>query len=147
MVENYKNESMKDVAYSLLKEKNEPIAFVDLFKEVASKLELTPEESQQKIALFYTDITLDGRFVNLKDNTWDLRERQTYDKVHIDMNDVYSDIDEETAANADVEELDDEEKAELGVDSEDGDDSGDSNTDDNADGEADEEGSTNKEEM
>src|SRR5574344_1781623 len=139
MVENYKNESMKDVAYSVLKDKKEPISFVDLFKEVASKLELTPDEAKQKIAYFYTDITLDGRFVDLKDNTWDLRERQTYDKVHIDMNDVYSDIDEETAANAEVEELDDEEKAELGVDSEDGDDSGDSNTDDNADGEADEE--------
>lgn|SRR5574344_2681663 len=141
MVENYKNESMKDVAYSLLKEKNEPIAFVDLFKEVASKLELTPEESQQKIALFYTDITLDGRFVNLKDNTWDLRERQTYDKVHIDMNDVYSDIDEETAANTDVEELDETEKEEMGVVSDDEED-GDGTSDD-----ADEENSSNKEEI
>ena len=142
MVENYKNESMKDVAYSILKDKKEPISFADLFKDVASKLELTPDEAKQKIAYFYTDITLDGRFVDLKDNAWDLRERQTYDKVHIDMNDVYSDIDEETAANADVEELDDVEKAELGVDSDD--DSGDSNSDD---GEPDEEGSTNKEEM
>lgn len=145
MVENYKNESMKDVAYSILKDKKEPITFADLFKDVTSKLELTPDEAKQKIAYFYTDITLDGRFVDLKDNTWDLRERQTYDKVHIDMNDVYSDIDEETAANADVEELDDAEKAEFGVDSdENNDDSGDSNSDD---GETDEEGSTNKEEM
>jgi len=145
MVENYKNESMKDVAYSILKDKKEPITFADLFKDVTNKLELTPDEAKQKIAYFYTDITLDGRFVDLKDNTWDLRERQTYDKVHIDMNDVYSDIDEETAANADVEELDDAEKAELGVDSdENNDDSGDSNSDD---GETDEEGSTNKEEM
>ena len=26
---------------------------------------------------------------------WDLRERQSFDKVHIDMNDIYSEIDEE----------------------------------------------------
>jgi DNA-directed RNA polymerase delta subunit len=34
---------------------------------------------------------LDGRFVFLGDNLWDLRSRQTFDKVHIDMKDAYSD--------------------------------------------------------
>ena len=145
MLENFKNESMIDVAYGVLKSKTTPISFNDMYKEVAQKLGFTPEMASKKVTFFYTDLSLDGRFVDLKDNTWDLRERQTYDKVHIDMNDVYSDIDEETAANADVEELDDAEKAELGVDSdENNDDSGDSNSDD---GETDEEGSTNKEEM
>ena len=35
---------------------------------------------------------LDGRFVTLGDNLWDLRSRHTFDKVHIDMKDVYSDV-------------------------------------------------------
>jgi len=139
MAENYKNESMKDVAYSLLKDHRKPIVFVDLFKEVALKLEMTPDEMNVKIALFYTDITLDGRFVDLKDNTWDLRERQTYDKVHIDMNDVYSDIDEETAANTDVEELDEVEKEEMGVTNDD--------EEDDTSTESDDENSSNKEEI
>ena len=69
-------------------------------------IELTDEESLAKIAQFYTNLSLDGRFVTLGNNEWDLRKNQTYDKVHIDMNDVYSDIEEETAANRDVEELD-----------------------------------------
>ena len=39
-------------------------------------------------------MSLSGTFVVLGENTWDLRVRHTYDKVHIDVNDVYSDVDE-----------------------------------------------------
>lgn len=115
MLEEYKNKSMVDVAYMIVKETVNPILFKDLYKELVSKLELSEEEANAKIASFYTNLTLDGRFVDLKNTLWDLRERQTYDKVHIDINDVYSDIDEETDANTDLEELDETEKEELGV--------------------------------
>ena len=59
---------------------------------------------------------MDGRFVNLGDNQWDLRTNQTYDKVHIDMNDVYSDIEEETKGNRDLEEFDNDEIEAEGLD-------------------------------
>ena len=36
---------------------------------------------------------LDGRFVTLGENEWDLRSRHTFDKVHIDMKDVYNEDD------------------------------------------------------
>ena len=42
-----------------------------------------------------TQLTLDGRFVTLGENVWDLRIRHTFDKVHIDMNEVYSDDEED----------------------------------------------------
>lgn len=116
MAENYKNESMVDVAYSVLKEKGEIIKFSDLFNEVASRLELTDTEKADNISNFYTGLSLDGRFVNLGDNEWDLRVNQTYDKVHIDMNDVYSDIEEETKGNRDLEEFDHEEIEAEGLD-------------------------------
>lgn len=116
MAENYKNESMVDVAYSVLKEKGEIIKFSDLFNEVASILELTDTEKADNISNFYTGLSLDGRFVNLGDNEWDLRVNQTYDKVHIDMNDVYSDIEEETKGNRDLEEFDHEEIEAEGLD-------------------------------
>ncbi len=109
MAENYRNESMVDIAYSVLKEKGEIIKFSDLFNEVALRLELTEEQKSDYISNFYTCLSLDGRFVNLGDNEWDLRVNQTYDKVHIDMNDVYSDIEEETKGNRDLEEFDNEE--------------------------------------
>lgn len=106
MEKNYKNESMVDVAFDILNETQRTMNFQELYHEITKKLELTDEESLTKIAQFYTNLSLDGRFVTLGNNEWDLRKNQTYDKVHIDMNDVYSDIEEETAANRDVEDLD-----------------------------------------
>ena len=106
MAENYKNESMVDVAYSVLKDLNKITRFCDLYNEVAIRLELTEQEKEDRISQFYTGLSLDGRFVTLGDNEWDLRSNQTYDKVHIDMNDVYSDMEEETKENTDFEEYD-----------------------------------------
>ena len=37
---------------------------------------------------------MSGKFVTLTDNTWDLRSRHTYAKVHIDVNDVYTEVEE-----------------------------------------------------
>lgn len=118
MEENYKNESMVDVAYGVLSQKNSVTGFNELFNDVAEKLELTPEQKADAISNFYTNLSLDGRFVNLGDNQWDLRTNQTYDKVHIDMNDVYSDIEEETKGNRDLEEFDNEEIEAEGLDEE-----------------------------
>ena len=131
MAENYKNESMVDVAYSVLKDLNKITRFCDLYNEVAIRLELTEQEKEDRISKFYTGLSLDGRFVTLGDNEWDLRSNQTYDKVHIDMNDVYSDMEEETKANTDFEEYDKEEIEAEGLkdDSDEDDDSEDHDAD------------------
>ena len=122
-MENYKNESMVDVAYSVLKEGNKQYSFKELFEEVATKLEFSDEEKINRISKFYTNLSLDGRFVTVGNNEWDLRENQTYDKVHIDMNDVYSDLDESYESNQETEDLE-EEKAANGDESDDDDVSG-----------------------
>ena len=44
---------------------------------------------------------------NLGENEWDLRERHVFDKVHIDMRDVYSDV---QTSDDDIEEKDEEEE-------------------------------------
>lgn len=131
MAENYKNESMVDVAYSVLKDLNKITRFCDLYNEVVIRLELTEQEKEDRISQFYTGLSLDGRFVTLGDNEWDLRSNQTYDKVHIDMNDVYSDMEEETKANTDFEEYDKEEIEAEGLkdDSDEDDDSEDHDAD------------------
>ena len=54
----------------------------------------------QNESLFYTNITLDGRFITVGENRWDLRSRHKFDEVHIDMNDIYAD-DEEDASEED----------------------------------------------
>ncbi len=133
MAENYKNESMVDVAYSVLKGVPASMNFKDIYTKVLELKQMSEEEGKKVIAQFYTNLTLDGRFVDLKDNEWGLRERETYDKVHIDMNDVYSDIDEEAKANYDIDEHDEDEDDMLGERE---------GEDEDSDGETDEESSS-----
>ena len=110
MEENYKNESMVDIAYSILKNEGSILSFTELFDKVAEKLELTESEKNDRISSFYTDISLDGRLVNVKDNKWDLRVNQKYENVHMDINDVYAEMDAEAIGNRDREEYDPDEE-------------------------------------
>ena len=87
--------SMVEVAYELLSKKQGPQKFNKFWIEVSDVLSLNGEERERLISSFYTKLTLDERFVLLEDNMWDLRERQSFDKVHIDMNDIYSEIEDE----------------------------------------------------
>ncbi len=107
-----KDKCMLDEAYDIVTENGQAISFRELVDKVAANLEMTNEEKLARLGAFYTDLSLDGRFVALTDNTWDLRLRHTYDKVHINVNEVYSDEGEE---DIDAEEFEgeEEEKAEY----------------------------------
>ena len=67
----------------------------NMLAEICEELGLTQEDRVARVSYFYTQLTLDGRFVTLGENVWDLRIRHTFDKVHIDMNEVYSEDEEE----------------------------------------------------
>ena len=96
------NKSNLDVAYELIVRAEGPVDFKTIWEEVVSVQELDPLSARKSIGQFYTNLSLDGRFVTLGENVWDLRERHTFDKVHIDMNDVYRDV--ETTQEIDEEE-------------------------------------------
>lgn len=87
--------SMLDVAYEIISAEDNPVSFKNLVEQIGAKLNLSEEELKGKLARFYTNLMLDGRFVTLGENTWDLRARNKFEKVHIDMNDVYKEDDEE----------------------------------------------------
>lgn len=80
-----------DVAFELVSRKKNPVVFSKLWEEVSQIQGLGEEEAKKRASKFYTALSLDGRFITLGDNTWDLRSRYTFDKVHIDMNEVYTD--------------------------------------------------------
>ena len=86
--------SLPETAFEVLTAAKDAMTFAELYAKVAEIAEMSEEEKAARIGQFYTDISLDGRFVGLTDNNWDLRSRHTYDKVHIDVNDVYSEVDE-----------------------------------------------------
>ena len=100
--------SLIDYAFDFIKSKKEPVSFADIWAYVVKNAGLSDEEAADKVSRFYTNLMLDGRFVTLGENSWDLRVRHTFDKVHIDMKDVYSD-DEDEEIDVDTEELDKEE--------------------------------------
>lgn len=65
--------SLIEIAYEFLKSKKEAVAFKEIMDEITTLLELSEDEVKAKIAQFYTDLNIDGRFLGLGDNRWGLR--------------------------------------------------------------------------
>lgn len=84
--------SLIEYAYDYVSGKKTSSSFKDIWAYVVKEAGLTDEEAAARVSKFYTNLMLDGRFVTLGENEWDLRVRHTFDKVHIDMKDVYSDV-------------------------------------------------------
>ncbi len=84
--------SLLDHAFDYVSGQNQPSKFQDIWAYCVKEAGLTPEEAAQKVSRFYTNLMLDGRFVTLGENQWDLRVRHKYESVHIDMSEVYSDV-------------------------------------------------------
>lgn len=82
--------SMADIAYDILSKKKRAIMFNKLWEEVSK----TYGASNDQIAQFYSDLTLDSRFASLKDNKWDLVERRKYDESHVDISKIELEEDE-----------------------------------------------------
>ena len=98
--------SMVNVAYEVMSKKKKAVEFLKLYDEISQNLGFDEETRAKNISNFYTQLILDGRFVTLGENTWDLRSRHTFDKVHIDMNEIYVEEDEEIIDEIDEESID-----------------------------------------
>ncbi|MBM7704083.1 DNA-directed RNA polymerase subunit delta [Metabacillus iocasae] len=81
--EQLKEMSMIGLTYTLLSEKADrtPMSFQEIMNEVKAILELTDEEVKAKIAQFYTDLNIDGRFISVGENRWGLRSWYPYDQI------------------------------------------------------------------
>lgn len=95
------SKSMTDVAYEILSSKKRAAQFNKLWEDVSK----VTGASKDKIAQFYSDLTLDSRFVSLKENKWDLVERRKYEESHIDLSQIELDEDEPEEVDSDNEEI------------------------------------------
>lgn len=97
-----------DIAFDLLSKKKKEVPFIKLWQEVSQIRGLTQAQADDKIAQFYADMTLDSRFVHLKDNTWDLRSRHKFEDVVIKTDAILVDDEdeEEEEINEEIEEND-----------------------------------------
>jgi DNA-directed RNA polymerase subunit delta len=92
-----------DIVLEILQKANEPVTFEELWEEVNKQKKYSEEEVGKRMSQLYTNMSLDGRFVNVRDNTWDLRDRVTFADVHLSMYDFYT---EDTEDDEDDIELD-----------------------------------------
>lgn len=77
--------SLIEITYYILSEKKQPMAFNDLVDEIAELLGSTKEEIVDKIAQFYTDLNIDGRFLNVGGNTWGIKAWYSVDQFEDDI--------------------------------------------------------------
>lgn len=71
--EQLKDLSLIEMAYEYLKDSKQLINFHDLVSEVEKADGITHKEMKSRLAQFYTDINIDGRFLSLGGNRWGLR--------------------------------------------------------------------------
>ena len=102
--------SMIEVAYEIVSTSEAPLSFQDLWKKVAYQQGFTPKQIEDNISRFYSQLGIDGRFVMLEENYWDLKSRHPYEKSHIDMNEIYLAEDDEEEAPLIEQDENDEEK-------------------------------------
>lgn len=102
--------AMVEVAYELFLEGKKPYVFSDLVKEIASHLGLTKKQVEEKIAQFYTDINIDGRFICVGENMWGLRTWYPYEQIEEEIVPAAKPKKKKAkkkAAKADIEDFDD----------------------------------------
>lgn len=73
--------SLVEVAHAIIEETGDVYDFTDLLVLIQEYLNLSEEELEAKMARFYTDINIDGRFISLGDNRWGLRAWYPIDSI------------------------------------------------------------------
>jgi len=94
--------SYTDLTYMLIKENNKTVTTPVVFKEICNLLDYSESEFESKIGDYYTSLTLDKRFVLLKNNEWDVRDNHSIQIV------VDDEDEEETEEETEEEIIEDE---------------------------------------
>ncbi|MDT3959554.1 DNA-directed RNA polymerase subunit delta [Staphylococcus kloosii] len=73
--------SFIDMAYSLLNEKADTMNLYDIIDEFKTIGHYEDNEIENRIVQFYTDLNTDGRFLNVGENVWGLRDWYSVDDI------------------------------------------------------------------
>jgi DNA-directed RNA polymerase subunit delta len=65
--------SLIEMAYEYMKNSKQPISFNELVSEITAAVGISDQEIRSRLAQFYTDLNVDGRFLSLGENRWGLR--------------------------------------------------------------------------
>jgi len=92
--------SMVDLANLLFAEEQRPMSFKEAFDKIAELKNWDETEKDNKIAQFYTDLNIDGRFVTNGSNSWGLKRWYRSEQINEDLSlddldDMIEDVEEE----------------------------------------------------
>ncbi|CAM3183787.1 DNA-directed RNA polymerase subunit delta [Staphylococcus argensis] len=93
--------SFIDMAYTMLNQKGETMNLYDIIDEFKELGHYENDEIENRIVQFYTDLNTDGRFLNVGENEWGLRDWYSVDDIEekiaptIQKFDILDDDDEE----------------------------------------------------
>lgn len=73
-----------DVAYDIMQKSESPISFQKLWEDICKIQEFDEEESKKRMGKFYTNLFMDGRFIFLAGNNWNLRDRYKFQSDYLD---------------------------------------------------------------
>ncbi|EHJ07239.1 DNA-directed RNA polymerase subunit delta [Staphylococcus simiae] len=73
--------SFIDMAYTLLNDKGETMNLYDIIDEFRALGDYEYEDIETRVVQFYTDLNTDGRFLNVGENLWGLRDWYSVDDI------------------------------------------------------------------
>lgn len=102
--------SYTDITYKLLEENGKSMSTPVLFKEICNLLDYSESEFDSKIGDYYTSLTMDKRFLLLKNNEWDIRDNHS---VEIVIDEEEDEVSEEEEEIEETEEIDEENEEDV----------------------------------
>ena len=85
-LEQYSQEQLREMsfvelAYLLLCEKKQTVSFQEMVEQLVAIKGLSESEVRPRLAQFYTDLNVDGRFICIGETAWGLRAWYPYDQT------------------------------------------------------------------
>lgn len=103
------NMSKYDAVYKYISEKdpkNSITSFAEIWSHVCETFKIADPDS--KVANFYTNLTLDGRFINVGNNYWNIRERVAFDIIKNEAEEIANRNEESSTVEVSTNDDDDE---------------------------------------
>lgn len=79
--EQLKQMSLVELAYEIFRDSKTPITFSELIDEMVRLQGIQKSDLDDRLAQFYTDLNIDGRFISLGDQRWGLRGWYPVDQI------------------------------------------------------------------
>ncbi len=79
--DNLQEYSMIELAMIVLEKTNKALNYREIYDQVSDLKGFTEKEKQTKLALFYTDLNLDGRFLTLGAGEWGLKKWYSVEQI------------------------------------------------------------------